>query len=362
MQQQAHFQVIIVDDEPHNISLLRGFLRNMDVNVTGAVDAASALDIVNRSTDLVLADVMMPSIDGFEMVRRIRANPETESVPIIMVTTLDAKEDRLKAVEAGANDFITKPVDALELEVKVRSMLRIRAQQREIESFEAELSALVNERTAALRHTLRKLDKAYADTVHHLCAAAEYKDDDTGEHIKRMSHYCALLAGKMGLDAEQVKLILRSSPMHDIGKIGIPDSILFKPGPLDPSEWRIMQTHTTIGAEILGTTDSDYLNMGSIIALSHHEKWDGSGYPSGLSGEDIPLPGRICAVADVFDALMSKRPYKEAFPLDRTLDIMVDGRGRHFDPEVLDLFLESIDEVMAIREGSLTGKDIETPT
>jgi len=341
-------KILIVDDEPHNLLLLRRHLTLMGCEVIAAENAVLALELLDRSIDLVLSDVMMPEMDGFEFVAAIREHPEVQNVPVIMVTTLSEKEDRLKAVEAGANDFITKPVDALELRVRVSSMLRLREQQREIQRFETELHQMVVARTMELQAALKRMKKSHQDTIIHLSAAAEYKDEETGEHILRMSNISAIIAEGLGLDDEEVDLILKSSPMHDLGKIGIPDHILLKPGPLDPDEWEIMKTHAQIGAEILGAGDSDYVNMGAIIALSHHEKWDGSGYPSGLSGEDIPLAGRICAVADVFDALTSRRPYKEAFSVEKSLGIMAQGRGSHFDPQVYDVFIKRLPEILKV--------------
>ncbi len=342
-------KILIVDDEPQNLLLLRAMLGKIGHEVWEAKNGLEALAFLDRSYDLVLSDVMMPEMDGFTLVRNIRRNPETHDIPVIMVTTLSEKAHRLQAVEAGANDFISKPVDRLELHVRTHSLLRQKAQQDEIKAFQADLEAMVEARTRELQQALRDLDKAHVETIHHLAAAAEYKDEDTADHIQRMSAYSAVIAQGLGLDRDEVELIRISSPMHDVGKIGIPDNILLKPGKLDPEEWEIIKTHTSIGGRILGAGASDYMNMGTIVALSHHEKWDGSGYPSGLSGEDIPLPGRICAVADVFDALVSKRPYKEAFPTEKALAIMRQGRGAHFDPQVLDVFLERIDQILAIK-------------
>ncbi|WP_419786183.1 HD domain-containing phosphohydrolase [Pseudodesulfovibrio sp.] len=343
-------KILIVDDEPHNLLLLKRHLTLMGYEVVSAENAITAMEMLDRSLDLILSDVMMPEMNGFEFVRAIRENTEVQNIPVIMVTTLSEKNDRLQAVEAGANDFITKPVDAVELRVRVRSMLRLKEQQDDLLRFEGELNQMVEERTMELHQALKRMKKSHQDTIVYLAAAAEYKDEETGAHIQRMSNYCAIIAKGLGLDDEDVELILRSSPMHDLGKIGIPDHILLKPGKLDPDEWEIMKTHTEIGAEILGAGDSDYVNMGAIIALSHHEKWDGSGYPSGLSGEDIPIAGRICTVADVFDALLSKRPYKKAFSLEKALEIMAEGRGTHFDPQVYDVFLKSLDEILEIRD------------
>ncbi len=343
-------KILIVDDEPQNLLLLRSMLGKIGHTVWEAKNGLEALAFLDRSYDLVLSDVMMPEMDGFTLVRNMRRNPETGDIPVIMVTALSERAHRLQAVEAGANDFIAKPVDRLELHVRVQSLLRQKAQQDEIKAFQAGLEAKVEARTSELQRALRDLDKAHVETIQHLAAAAEYKDEDTADHVRRMTAYSVVIAQGLDLDREEVDLIRISSPMHDVGKIGIPDSILLKPGKLDPQEWETMKTHTSIGGRILGTGASDYMNMGTLIALSHHEKWDGSGYPSGLSGEDIPLSGRICAVADVFDALTSKRPYKDAFPVPKSLDIMRQERGIHFDPQVLDVFLDRLEEIMAIKD------------
>ena len=343
-------KILVVDDEPHNIVLLKGILTKLGHNVVGAENAVVALEKLDRTYDLVLSDVMMPVMNGFEFVEKIRENSETQGIPVIMVTTLSQKGDRLKAVEVGANDFITKPIDIVELRVRTESMLRQKAQQDEIKAFESDLNELVESRTLELREALSKLDEAHVETIHHLCAAAEYKDEETANHLVRMAEYSRILAEQKGLDKETVQLIHTSSPMHDIGKIGIPDNVLLKPGKLTAEEWDVMKSHAVIGGNILSMGTSDYINMGAVIALSHHEKWDGSGYPSRLSGEYIPLPGRICAIADVFDALTSKRPYKEPFSVERSLEIMKEGRGKHFDPELIDLFFENLEEILSIKE------------
>jgi len=342
-------KILVVDDELNNILLLKGLLTHMGHEVIGAENAFAALNILDRSFDLVLSDVMMPQMNGFELVQKIRTNPEIQDIPIIMVTTLSEKSDRLKAVEAGANDFITKPVDLVELKIRTNSMLTLKDQQDEIKSFANELSQMVETRTLELRQALTELDQSNREAIQHLSAAAEFKDEDTATHILRMALYSSIIAERMGLEKKEVDLILTSAPMHDVGKIGVPDSILLKPGKLDADEWKAMKEHTTNGGKILGVGHSCYMNVGYTIALSHHERWDGTGYPYGLAGEDIPLLGRICAVADVFDALTSKRPYKDAFPVDKAVAIMREGRGKHFDPKVLDVFLDNIEEILKIQ-------------
>lgn len=348
MQEKA--KILVVDDEPHNILILKGHLSKMGHEVVGAENAVVALDKLDTSYDLVLSDVMMPTMNGFEFVEKIRENPDLQRLPVVMVTTLSEKNDRLKAVEAGANDFITKPVDRLELSVRVASMLKMKRQQDEIDAFETDLNILVEERTLKILDYVKQLKKAHQDTIVHLSAAAEYKDEETGTHIIRMSKYSALLAERLGMCGDDVDLILKGSPMHDVGKIGIPDSILMKPGKLTLEEWEVMKTHTTIGANILGMSSSNYMNTAAIIAISHHEKWDGSGYPSGLVGENIPVEGRICAVTDVFDALTNERPYKKAFSVEKSIEIMKEGRKTHFDPHILDVFLDNLDDILEIKE------------
>ncbi len=348
-------RILAVDDEPLNLRVLEGFLGSLGHQCVSVDSGQQALDTLDGSFDLVLLDIMMPGMDGFETAHRIRQSPVFGETPIIMVTALSAKKDRLKAVEAGANDFIAKPIDKVELRVRMESLLRMKEARDALHSYQSELEEMVRIRTEALQLAVENLTSlqdstklAYLETIHRLAIAAEYKDMETAQHIQRMGLYSGLLAEKAGLHKDEVKTILHSSPMHDVGKIGIPDSILLKPGKLDADEWVKMQEHTTIGARILESTDSELLMAGSIIALSHHEKWDGSGYPNGLTGEDIPLFGRISAIADVFDALSSKRPYKKAFPLEKTLAIMKEGRGSHFDPTLFDLFMDNLEEALRL--------------
>jgi putative two-component system response regulator len=216
--------------------------------------------------------------------------------------------------------------------------------------YQQHLEQKVARRTAELRRAVKKIKLASLDTIHRLSRAAEYRDEDTGAHIKRMSQYSAAVARKMGLNEETVEIILYATPMHDVGKIGIPDHILLKPGKLDPDEWQIMKQHTIIGAQILQGSDAEFIKLAKVIALTHHEKWDGSGYPKGLRGSKIPLAGRITAIADVFDALTTKRPYKEPFSLEKSFGIIKQSRGNHFDPGVVDAFFATEDEILSIRE------------
>nr|WP_284710903.1 HD domain-containing phosphohydrolase [Desulfovibrio aminophilus] len=349
-------KILVVDDEAVNRDVLAGLLRSFGHEPMLADSGLMALEKLNAGVDLVLLDAVMPFMDGYDLVRAIRSDPRHADIPLIMVTALAAKEDRLRAVDAGCSDFISKPIDATELRIRMTSLLRLKSYLDEVKVYQARLEQMVDEQTRALRLAVENLNdsqqatvRAHRETLHKLAAAAEFKDQNTGQHINRMSRYSALLAACLGLPQGEVEMVLHGSPMHDIGKIGVPDSILLKPGRLDAVEWEAMKTHTVIGARILESTSSQLLETGRIIAESHHEKWDGTGYPHGLSGEDIPLYGRICAVADVFDALTSRRPYKEALDNTEALRIMALGRGTHFDPRIHDLFIKNFGEIEAIQ-------------
>lgn len=350
-------RILIVDDEAQNLDLLSEMLKSLGYETELARDGFEALAKIKLDIDLVLTDAMMPVMDGYEVVRRIREDSFHSDIPIIMVTGLTSKEDRLRAVEVGANDFIPKPFDLTELRVRTASLLKMKDAQDAIKRHRAQLEEIVEERTKALRQALqdmaeaqRATQQAHLDTIYRLALAAEYKDTNTAMHLGRMRHYCALLARSLKLSPGEIDIVMHASSMHDVGKIGIPDAILLKKGELNEEEWEIMKQHTTIGSRILGGSSSHMLQAGEVIALSHHEKWDGSGYPRGLAGEDIPLSGRICAVADVFDALTCKRPYKKAYSNGTAIEIMKAGRGEHLDPQLLDLFLEHFNEVLGIQD------------
>jgi putative two-component system response regulator len=353
---QRH-RLLVVDDEAGNRALLSAMAESLGYRAEAAADGREAVARMRDGVDLVLLDALMPQMDGYEVLRQIRSDQETCDLPVIMVTGMSSKEDRLRAAEGGANDFIGKPVDQAEFRVRVASLLKMKDAQDAVKEQNAQLEAAVNERTADLRMALKAAaaaqqtaQEAALDTVERLAVAAEFKDQGTAAHIRRISRYCKLLAEAMGLGGREAGLLPASSTMHDVGKIGIPDAILLKPGKLDPREWEVMKEHASIGARILGGSSSAVLRTGEVIALSHHERWDGRGYPRGLRGEDIPLPGRICAVADVFDALTSDRPYRASLPPDRAVEIMREGRGSHFDPQVMDVFLERTAGFIAVRQ------------
>ncbi len=351
------YKILIVDDELLNRKVLEGLLKSFGFECASADSGRAALELLDSTYDLILLDIMMPDMDGFAVAKAVRAMPAYAALPIVMVTALSAKPDRLRAVEAGASDFIAKPIDAVELRVRMNSLLRLKSYHDEVKNYQLHLEQMVAEKTRTLREALAELEQArqatlhaHIETIQKLSVAAEYKDEDTASHIMRMSRYCAHIAERSGMEESAVDLLLYSSPMHDIGKIGIPDAILLKPGKLDAAEWEIMMRHAEIGASILRGGSSKYLEAGALIALSHHEKWDGSGYPRRLAGEDIPLFGRICALADVFDALTTRRPYKDAFSNEKALGIMKEGRGRHFDPTLFDIFISNFDGILHIQQ------------
>ena len=345
--------VLVVDDERTNRELLSSLLELEGYAVEEAQDGFEALAKSAMDLDVILLDLMMPDIDGFEVARRIRADTEARDVPIIMVTALDGKEERLRAIDAGANDFISKPIDRLELQVRVRSMVKMKRSQDRLKASHEQLESKVTRQTSELAKALsemaasrRTIYEGYLETIKRLAVAAEYKDEDTADHVYRMAHYSSMIGRFAGLTTAEADVLYYASLMHDVGKIGIPDEILLKPGQLTLEERTKMQEHTTMGARILGGSPSELLQAGEIVALTHHEKWDGGGYPRHLSGEQIPLSGRICAIADVFDALTSRRPYKAAFSREKALELLKEGRASHFDPYLLDLFLNNLDDIV----------------
>jgi putative two-component system response regulator len=343
--------ILIVDYYPQNIKLLEAYLVPSGYKLVKAASGEEALvKLAGNRIDLILLDVMMSDIDGFEVTRRIRQDDKNRLLPIILVTALRETEDRVRGIEAGCDEFISKPVDKMELLARIRSLLKIKDYNDLMSNYQKDLESEVNKRTEELKHASDRLKAVSLDTIYRLSVASEYKDQDTGAHIKRMSNYCAAVARHMGLDENTVTAILHAAPMHDLGKIGIPDKILAKPGKLDPVEHHIMKLHTVIGAKILSRSEEEFIKLGGAIALSHHEKWDGSGYPNGLKGAAIPISGRIAAIADVFDALTSKRSYKEPFSVEKSLVIIKSWRGSYFDPKVVDTFLAIQDEILAIKE------------
>ena len=329
--------ILVADDAPENIELLTAALGD-DYHIKVATDGERTLKIVyaDPPPDLVLLDVMMPGLNGHEVCRRIKANPDRRRIPVIFVTALGAVEDEAHGLSIGAVDYITKPISPPLVRARVRTHLALYDQSRELEH-------MVGQRTHELSQSRQQI-------IRRLGRAAEFKDNETGNHVLRMAMYSRLLADAAGMGKREQEILFHAAPMHDIGKIGIPDELLKKPGPLTAEEWVVMKRHPQIGADIIGEHEDDLLATARAIALTHHERWDGSGYPRGLAGEAIPLVGRIVAVADVFDAMMSERPYKAAYTQEETLHYMLSGAGTHFDPELVPLLRRILPQIDRIRD------------
>lgn len=335
--------ILVVDDEPANVKLLERTLRAFGYDkLLATTDPRTVLDLFNaHDIDLVILDLNMPYLNGFEVMRQLQALGRDDLPPILILTAQHDQEHRVRALREGAHDYVTKPFAVDELLARVRNLLQVRLYLKSMRGRNQLLEDMVHERTRELYDTRLQI-------VRRLGRAAEFRDNETGLHILRMSKISALLGTEAGMDEGACELLLNASPMHDIGKIGIPDQILLKPDKLNPEEWAIMQTHTRIGAEILSGDDSELLSMAREIALTHHEKWDGSGYPNGCAEESIPLVGRVVALADVFDALTSSRPYKKAWSLEATLEYIDAQIGRHFDPRVVAGFHARLPDILAI--------------
>jgi len=358
-------RILVIDDEPINATILENSLRHAGYRkVMTHTNALTALNaIATRRPDVVLCDVCMP-VSGMEILRQVVADPVLRQIPMIMVTASDDESLRSEALELGATDLLSKPVRVTELLPRVRNALLVKSHFTHLQSYSQELERQVRQRTAELLASRTEL-------VYCLARLAEYRDNETGRHVIRVGRYSGLLARKLGLDESTAELIEYAAPLHDIGKIGIPDAILLKEGKLTPEEFEIVQrhvalgkrtfeplsthemrafqSHTILGEMMVNIPSSPLLAMAAQIALTHHERWDGNGYPIGLAGEDIPLCGRIVAVADVFDALSNKRPYKPAFPIDKCFEILADEAGAQFDPNVVAVFGAMRDEIVRIR-------------
>jgi len=316
-------RILVVDDEPANLKVIREVLAN-DYRLSFAKSGELALQLIeNEPPKLILLDIMMPDMSGFEVCKVLKANPKTAHIPVIFVTALSHEQDESEGFALGAVDYITKPISPAIVRARVKNHLSlVQAEQ---------------------------LQLAHIDLIQRLGRAAEYKDTDTGEHIARMSRYSKVLALAYGMSEYEAEQLKQAAPMHDVGKIGIPDSVLLKPGRLNENEYEHMKQHALIGAKILENSTSPLLQLAHTLALEHHEKWDGTGYPYGLKGEEISIEGRIVTIADVFDALTSKRPYKKAWSVEEALDLLKDEAGKHFDPQLVDLFIGQIDSIIEIK-------------
>ena len=353
--------VMLVDDEPLNLEVVQMYLEDAGYHrfvVTS--DATEAMQLLRQHfPDVLLCDLMMPHVSGFDLLQALQSDPLAQGIPVLVLTSNADSKTKHRALELGATDFLPKPVDPSELGLRVKNILRAKVYRDSLVDNLTELQNRVRERT----HQLEIVQRQF---IHCLARAAEYRDDDTGKHVFRVGRYAAILATELGAEPASVELIEMAAQLHDIGKIGIPDAILLKPGKFEPDEFAVMQRHCELGVSIIqGGAGRDLmsaapeldsvpvLRLAMSIAATHHERWDGCGYPLGLKGEEIPLAGRIVAVADVFDALSSERPYKQPMPLEKCLAILQAGSGTHFDPRLIDTFFAVLDEILDIRAATV---------
>ena len=344
-------RILAVDDDNFNLQIIKAMLEDVSATICTAANGKEALDLLESTPglDIVLLDLQMPVMNGFEALQLIKQNPVLMKIPVIVVTA--DQQEVTKVLELGANDFLAKPFNPDELRLRVMNHVRTKRYQDLINNMNAMLERRVTEKTAALREALSLSQEAEYEICLRLGRASEFRDMETGMHTRRISEISKALALLAGLPEEDAELLRFASPLHDVGKIGIPDRILLKPGRLDDTEMQIMKLHTTIGGRILSEGERfPSLEAGRVVALQHHEKWDGSGYPFGIKGEDIHIFARIVMVADVFDALASDRPYKKAFPIEKIVEIMEEGRGQFFDPRLLQLFMDNLQQFIQIRE------------
>ena len=341
-------KILVVDDEQSIRFTFRMFLQKEGYLVNVAENADSAISQMESDpADIIVSDINLPGMTGVELLKTVHSiSPETQ---VIMMTGAPTADSVSEAIRNGACDYLFKPVNKTDLLRTVATAVKIKDLEDQNRAYRQNLETMVQVRTRQLQEAVEKVKQASFETVMHLARAAEFKDENTFDHLYRMSEYTVLLAECVKYPQEKIEAIKYASMLHDIGKIGIPDSILLKPGRLDKKEFEIMKQHAAYGGKILDGSESEILKLGKIIAISHHEKWDGSGYPEGLTKEDIPLEGRIAAIADVFDALSTKRVYKDAFSLDESFRVITEGRGQHFDPQLVDLFLLNSDKVIEIR-------------
>ncbi|MCA8992818.1 MAG: response regulator [Planctomycetaceae bacterium] len=366
MSSTKNARIFIVDDEEHAIDAVAKCLTDAGyANLQATVNSTDAVNLIREHRpDLVLLDIMMPEVSGIDILQVMSLDPELQHVPVIVLSSTSDREVRHVCLELGVSDFVAKPIDPTELQPRVRNVLLNKLYCDQLALHSESLEEQVRRRTAELAASRQEV-------VHCLARAGEYRDDDTGHHVYRVGKYVGIIARELGFNEQRVELLELAAQLHDIGKIGIPDAILHRPGKLAPEEYEVMKSHcaialdiiqplpakesnilrshSRIGASLLHVPSSPLLMLAARIAQTHHERWDGTGYPLGLKGDDIPIEGRMTAVADVYDALSSKRPYKPAFPREQCFEILEDGRGTHFDPKVLDAFFARSQDIVQVQ-------------
>ncbi|MFO7752353.1 MAG: response regulator [Desulfobacteraceae bacterium] len=346
-------RILIVDDVQANLDLLEAIVESAGyTSVMTLSDSRESVKLYEAfEPHLVILDINMPHLDGFQVMELLQEIEKDSYIPVMVVTAYQDDQTRKKALAWGAQDFLSKPFDDLEVKTRIRNMIRIRLLHNQTRNQNIILEQKIKLRT-------RQLEKTKLEIIHKLGQAAEYRDTETGAHIIRTSRMCGFLGRLSGMNEKEVDLLGKASCMHDVGKIGIPDAILLKPGKLSAEEWKTMTEHTLIGGKLLDGHDDDLMVLARDIALTHHEKWDGTGYPKGLKREDIPFCGRIAGLVDVFDALTSSRPYKEPYPIEKSLEIISRERGSHFDPDLVPLFFDHADVFIKIREELSDGEEM----
>jgi putative two-component system response regulator len=343
-------KILIVDDYEINILVLIEALRSYS-KISVSQDSKIAFDSLSYAfPDIILLDISMPYMNGLDVCKYIKNNKYTNDIPVIFITSEHDPLTLNKAFELGAVDYIKKPFDIIEVNARLKTHLKLKIAERKLKEYNTSLEVKVAERTKNLEEKNIELDEVKRETIFRLCLAAELRDTDTGNHIKRIQAYTELIALKFGMSQEDAGQLGLASSMHDLGKIGISDHILLKPGKLTPEEFEIMKQHTVIGARALADGKSDLLRVAHIVALSHHERWDGKGYPQGLRGTNIPIEARIVGLVDVFDALLSRRSYKDSFSVDDAVSIIINEKGKHFDSRLVDIFVVSLDEILSIKD------------
>ncbi|WP_455212602.1 response regulator [Kaarinaea lacus] len=364
MDTESVHSLLVVDDNEMNRDMLVRRLKPLGYHVDTACDGGQALEMLQNGTyDLVLLDIMMPVMDGFEVLQQMKLQKSLKSVPVIMITALDDTSSAARCIDMGAEDYLTKPFDPTLLKARISSCLERKRLHDQESLYRSKIEEYNNQLQERVRQQVQEISQAQLGAIFAMSKLAESRDPETGEHLERMREYCKVLSQQLTklpkyeiiIDNTFISDIYAASPLHDIGKVGIDDSVLLKAGKLTDQEWKVMKLHPVIGAETLREVDKQHpgnslIRMGIDIAASHHEKWDGSGYPYGLQGTEIPLVARILALGDVYDALTSKRCYKEAFSHDKSRQIVIESGGSHFDPEVVDAFIQTEDEFKRIRE------------